>query len=164
MKGHLERGASITAHFAATAGAVLLSMMAIATCSAQEIKGHDWPCVFTNQEIPDLEIPVVMDVVEVYKFLAGASSVRLERVDEDTYRGCSSLVVICTFDLTIDCTIEPTGVVPGDYSCSVDPPEISAPYGVATLCAEVKNARFDNLPAGKKVLQVAVIKIRVTPK
>ncbi len=165
MKGHSERGTSITACHAATAGAVLAVMMAVAmACSAGEIKTHDWPCVFVEQTIPDLEIPVVMDVVGVYKFLLGASAVRLERVDEGTYRGCSPLIVMCTFDLTVTCSIEPTGVVPGEYSCSVDPPDISPPFGMATLCAEVKNARLDNLPAGKKSLLVAMIKIRVTPR
>jgi len=165
MKGHFERVTSVTACRAKAAGVVLVVIMALATaCSALEIKGHDWPCTFLEQTIPDLEMPVVMDIEGVYRFFIGAAFVKLEQVGEGTYKGCSPLLVICTFDLTMTCSIEPTGVVPGDYSCSIDPPEISPPFGMATLCAEVSNARLDNLPAGRKSLLVAMIKIRVTPK
>ncbi len=165
MTGHIERGTWVTACRAEAAGVVLAGMMAVTmTCRAGEIKAHDWPCAFSVQTIPDLEIPVVMDVVGVYRFFVGAQAIRLERVGEGLYKGCSPLMVMSTFDLTITCSIEPTGVVPGEYSCSVDPPEISAPLGVATLCAEVTNAQLGNLPAGKMSLLVAMIKIRVTPK
>ena len=165
MKGHFERVTSVTACRAQAAGVVLAVMMAATTvCRAGEIKTHDWPCNFSLLTITDLEIPVVMDIEKVYRFLITGAAVKLERVDEGTYKGCSTLVVTCTFDLTMSCSIEPTGIVPGEYSCSIDPPEISAPLGTATLCAEVTNARLDDLPAGQKSLLVAVIKIRVTPR
>ena len=165
MKGHFERVTSVTACRAEAAGVVLVVMMAVTmACSAAEIKGHTWPCSFVRQTIPDLQIPVVMEVEQVFSFHIGPAVVILDRVSEGTYRGCSPLPVICSFDLTMACSIEPTGVVPGEYSCSIDPPEISAPMGMATLCAEVTNARLDDLPAGKKSLLVAMIKIRVTPR
>jgi hypothetical protein len=165
MKGHIEQVGSVTASRAGATGAALVVMMAVATvCCAGEIKGHDWPCTFLTQTIPDLEMPVYMDVAEVYSFVIVASAVRLEQVDEETFSGCSQLVAICTFNLTLTCTIEPTGVVPGDYSCSVDPADIDAPFGTATLCAEVRNVRLDSLPAPNKALTVAMIRIRVTPR
>jgi hypothetical protein len=133
-------------------------------CSAGEIKGHDWPCAFSKLTLSDLHIRVVMDVEQVYQFFIAAPAVRLERVSEGTYTGSSTLTVTCTFDLTMTCSIEPTGVVPGDYSCSVNPAEISAPGGAATLTAELRNAQLGNLPAGKKSLVVARIKICVAPK
>jgi hypothetical protein len=165
MKGHFERVTSAMACRAEAAGVVLAVIAAVTTaCRAGEIKGHDWPCGFVRLTITDLEMPVVMDVENVYSFLIGSVTVKLERVEEGTYRGCSPLPVICTFDLTMTCSIEPTGVVPGEYSCSIEPPEISAPGGVATLCAEVTNARLDAAPAGKKSIRVATIRIRVTPR
>jgi hypothetical protein len=165
MKGHFERVTSVTAWRAQAAGVVLVVMMAGAmACSAGEIKGHDWPCTFVRQKIPDLEMPVVMDVENVYSFIIGSVTVKLERVAEGTYRGCSPLPVTCTFDLTLACSIEPTGVVPGEYSCSIDPAEIDAPGAVPTLCAEVTNARLAAAPAGKKSVRVATIRIRVTPR
>ena len=164
MKGHFGRVTGVRAHHAAAGVALVLVTALEGARGAGEIKVHDWPCAFLKQTIPMLEIPVVMDVVEVYRFFVGAGTVRLEPVGGGTYRGCSPLTVTCTFDLTLTCSIEPTGVVPGEYSCSIDSPQIDAPFGVATLCAEVRNARLDNLPAGKKVLQVAVIRIRVTPR
>ncbi len=144
--------------------ALAVTLAMAMACSAQEIKVHDWPCAFSRLTITDLEIPVFMDIEKVYSFFAMPATIRLEEVDEGTYSGCSPLVVMANFDLTVTSSIEPTGVVPGEYSCSIDPPEIIAPLSTVTVCAEVKNAQLDNLPAGRRLLTVAVIKVRVAPK
>lgn len=165
MKGLLKQATPWRFRRAPAAGGSLAIILALAAvCGAGEIQKRDWPCNFKAQTIPILEVPVVMDLEVVYAFTIFGDAIRLQRVDERTYRGCTTLMVSCTFDLTLFCTIEPTGAMPGDYSCSIDTPEISAPFGTAQLCAEVRNARLDNLPADRKALRVATIKIRVLPK
>jgi hypothetical protein len=165
MKGHTRRASAFAACRADAAGVILAIILALATiCGAGEIKQHEWPCAFLAQTIPDLQIPVVMDVEKVYRFFVFGGAIRLTKVDETTYKGCTTLMVSCTFDLTLTCTIEPTRIVPGDYSCSIDAPDIIAPFGTAKLCAEVQNARVDSLPAGRTSVTVAIIRVRVTPK
>jgi len=164
MKGHFRRAIPPAARRAGAAGVVLGVVMVVAmTCGAGEIKRDQWPCAFVEKRIPDLKIPVVMDVPKIDSFSISGGSILLKRVSEGTYQGCCTLSVTCTFDLVLDCSIVPTGIVPGDYSCSIDHPEISPPHGTAKVCAEVHNAQTNNLPLSNSVT-VANIKVRLTAK
>jgi len=164
MKGHFGRAIPPAARRADAAGVVLGVILTVAvTCGAGEVKRDKWPCAFVEKKIPDLQIPVVMDVPKIDRFSISGGTIQLTRVSEGTYQGCCTLTVTCTFDLTLFCSIEPTGIMPGDYSCSIDAPEISAPYGTARLCAEVHNAQTGNLPAKDSVM-VAVVKVRMAPR
>ena len=145
--------------------AVVVVVSLAAAAQGGEIKIHEWPCVFIPQEICGLEIPVVMDVgYWVHVKDQDKLKIKLQQKSIHEYEGCTDMVVETNFNLSMSCTITPTGAVGGKYSCSVNPPDIDAPGGTTTLCAKLKSANLGDQPGGKKNVKVATIKIWVVPR
>ena len=132
---------------------------------AGELKIHEWPVQFIPQEIPGLEIPVVMDV-GYYVAIKDQDKLRikLQQISITEYEGCTDMVLETNFNLALSCTINPTGAVGGTYSCSVSPADIDAPGGTTTVCAKLKNANLIDVPGGTKEVEVATVKIWVVPR
>lgn len=140
-------------------GALILANLLVCTAHAGEIKLHDWPQRYVAQNIPDVQIPVVMDV-GLYFSVVGRPKIRLSQVSSGTYTGCTSILVRCNTDAHLSTSITPTGAVRGDYSCSILNWNIDAPGGVAVVCAKVENAER----SFARSVQVAVIKLSITPR
>ena len=145
----------------------LFAAVALLATAAQagEIKIHEWPCVFIKQEIPGLEIPVVMDVgFWVHVKDQDKLKIKLQQISIHEYEGCTDIVVETNFNLSMSCKIVPTGAVGGDYSCSVSPSDINAPGGTTTVCAKLKKAKLGDQAGGTKNVKVAVVKLLVVPR
>jgi len=145
----------------------LIAVAAVAVLAsiapAGEIKLHNWPTKFIPQEIA--EIPVVMDVGFWVRIKdQDKLKIKLNQVDIHTYSGCTDMVVQCNFDLTLSCSISPTGEVGGKYSCSINGADIFAPGGTAEVCATLKEANLGDQPGGSKNVKVATVKISVVPQ
>ena len=136
-----------------------LAALLVSTAHAGEIKLHDWPQRFVVQNIPDVEVPVLMDI-GLHFSVKGRPKIRLRQVSSGTYTGCTPILVSCNTNAHLSASITPTGAVKGDYSCSMLNWNIDAPGGVAVVCAKVENAERCYAPS----VQVAVIKVRVTPR
>ena len=130
---------------------------------AGEIKIHRWPREFVQDAVQVCEIPVVMDINPV-RFSAiriVAGPLELQPVDVGIYEGCRDLLVICSHDVTLRYSIEPTGLVDANYSASIANPDVDAPGGTTQLCVKLTDARLERLFALTNV-QVAVVKIGVS--
>lgn len=130
---------------------------------AGEIKIHQWPVAYIPQEVTD--IPVLMDVgffVEIKN--QDKLRIKLQQVTIRDYEGCTEMVVNTNFNLTLSCSIYPTGAVSGDYSCTVNPANLDAPGGTTIVCAQLKNADFLGVSGGTKDVQVATVKVLVVPR
>ncbi len=97
-----------------------ISLLLAVSGQAGEIKIHDWPTEYIPQEVAT--IPVVMDVGYYVQVMdQDKLRIKLRQKSIREYEGCTDMVVRCNFDLTLSCTIVPTGAVSGDYSCSIAP-------------------------------------------
>lgn len=132
---------------------------------AGQLKIHEWPVQYIPQEIPGLEIPILMDV-GFYVAIKDQDKLRikLQQVNIREYEGCTDMVLETNFNLTLSCTITPNGAVGGTYSCSISPADINAPGGTTTVCAKLKNATLVDVPGGSKNVKVATVKILVVPR
>jgi hypothetical protein len=142
-----------------------VSALLLTTIQAGEIKIHEWPVQFIPQEIPGLEIPVLMDV----GFFVAVKDqdklrIKLQQISITEYEGCTDMVLETNFNLTLSCQITPNGLVGGTYSCSISPADINAPGGTTTVCAKLKNANLVDTPGGTKDVKVATVKILVVPR
>jgi hypothetical protein len=86
------------------------------------------------------------------------------QIDIHTYEGCTDLQVVTNFNLTLSCSITPTGAIAGQYSATIDGADIDVPGGTATVCAKLKNADLSGKPGGTKNVQVATVTIKVVPR
>ncbi len=145
---------------------ILLMGLAIAllaaTAPAGEIKLHVWPVGFIPQEVTT--IPVVMDVGFWMEIVNQNTKIKLQQINIHTYEGCTDLQVRTNFNLTLSASIAPTGAIPGQYSVSIDNPDIDVPGGIATVCARLTNANLAGKPGGSKNVQVATVTIKVVPR
>jgi len=144
----------------------VLALIALtaAVAPAGELKIHHWPCTFIPQEIPGVEIPVLMDIGYWVDIVNQHDKIKLQQVDIRTYEGCLDLQVKCNIDLTLSCAIHPTGAVSGNYSCSISNADINAPGGIATLCAKLTKANLGSQPGGTRNIKVAVVTLKVVPR
>jgi hypothetical protein len=135
----------------------------IGPVQAGEIKFHEWPTAFIPQEITT--IPVVMDI-GYFILIRDQDKLRIKLKQNSIrdYEGCTDMVIVSNFDLTLSCSITSTGKVPGDYSCSVSPANIDAPGGTSSVCAKLKNANLTQVPGGAKDVHVANVTIKVAPR
>ena len=140
---------------------VLLALLPTMT-SAGEIGLHCWPIRFAPMEVA--QIPVVLDVGYWVNFLNRTSTIKLHPINVRTYEGCLPLRVICNFNLSLRCTITPTGAVPGRYSCSITDGWIDAPGGTATICARLEDADLIEVYAGTRNVSVATVTVVVAPR
>jgi hypothetical protein len=145
---------------------ILLMGLAVAllaaTAPAGEIKLHTWPTQFIPQEVTT--IPVVMDVGFWMQIVNQNTKIKLVQIDIHTYEGCTDLQVVTNFNLTLSCSITPTGAISGQYSATIDGADIDVPGGTATVCAKLKNADLSGKPGGTKNVQVATVTIKVVPR
>jgi hypothetical protein len=133
-----------------------------ATAPAGEIKIHTWPTQFIPQEVTS--IPVVLDVGFWMEIVNQNTKIKLQQINVHTYEGCVDLQVRTNFNLTMSCSITPTGTIQGQYSAFIDGADITVPGGTATVCARLTNADLSGKPGGTKNVQVATVIIKVVPR
>ena len=143
---------------------VALTACVAMTAQAGELKMHQWPAQwqYVPQEVTTID--VVMDVGFWIEIVNQSDVLKLQQVSIHTYEGCLDLEVKSNFNLTLSCTITPTGTVPGTYSCLFLNPDIDPPSGTATLCARLQNANIGTVPGGSVDVHVASITVRVVPR
>jgi hypothetical protein len=144
-------------------GMAVVALLAVSG-QAGEIKTHDWPCTFVALEITS--IPVVMDI-GYYVKIKDQDKLRIKLVQDEQdihkFKGCVDMVVESNFALVLSCSINKTGAIAGDYSCSLDPSSVGAGSNTVKVCATLTNANLTGQPAGTKDVQVATVKIKVKP-
>ncbi len=130
---------------------------------AGEIKFHEWPIAFVPQEITT--IPVFMDVGYFISIRNQDDlRIKLRQISIRDYEGCTDMVIVANFNLTLSCAIQSTAKVSGDYTCSVSPAYLDAPGGTATACAKLTNANLAQVPGGTRDVHVANVTIKVAPR
>jgi len=129
---------------------------------AGELRYGYWPSSYVPQELVD--IPVLMDVGFWVHVLNQDDVIKLRQVSIHEYEGCLDLEVLCNFKLTLSCSITPTNAVEGQYSCSMQGADIDPPEGIATVCAQLKDAKLGSQPGGSRDVHVATVTIRVVPR
>jgi len=112
-------------------------------------------------------IPVVMDVGMYVEILDVQNlSIKLKQVEFDTFEGCTEIRVKSNFDLELKCKVKPTGMVPGEYSCSIDNPKVpldlSENVAVRKVCVKAEKVKILYAPPGLDV-HVADVTITVIP-
>lgn len=140
----------------------LLVVVCASAAPAGEIKFHFWPVAPVPQEIA--AVPVLLDVGFWIRIVNQDAIIRLRQITIHTYEGCVDLLVQTNTNIRLSCTITPTQVVPGTYTCSISPADISIPGGVATLCARLTNAHLGGVPGGTRNVHVATVTVRVVPR
>jgi hypothetical protein len=113
-------------------------------------------------------IPVVMDVGMYVEILDVKSlSIKLQQVEFETYEGCTEIKIKSNFDLELISTIKPTGMVPGNYSCSIDNPKVpldlSENVTVRNVCVKAEKVKILYAAPGLDV-HVADVTITVVPE
>jgi hypothetical protein len=145
---------------------IALAVVALLAVSAQagELKVHEWPCTFVSLEITS--IPVVMDVGYWIK-IKDQDKLKIKLIQDELdihkFKGCCDMVVETNVNACLSCSVDKTGAVPGDYSCSVDPASVAPPGGTVQVCCTLVNADLSATPGGSKDVQVATVKIKVKP-
>lgn len=140
----------------------LLAVLCASAAPAGEIKFHVWPCTPIPQEIAS--IPVVMDVGYWIEIVNQDAVIKLKQIAIHTYEGCTDLYVRTNSNIRLSCSISPTGVIPGTYSCSIAGADIIPPSGHANVCAKLTDANLAGRPGGTTNLKVAVVTVRVAPR
>ena len=112
-------------------------------------------------------IPVVMDVGMYVEILDMRNlSIKLKQVEFDTYEGCTEIRIKSNFDLQLGCKVKSTGMVPGEYSCSIDNPKVpldlSENVVVRNVCVKAENVKTLYAAPGLDV-HVADVTITVMP-
>ena len=112
-------------------------------------------------------IPVVMDVGMYVEILdAQDLSIKLHQVEFNTFEGCTEIRIKSNFDLELLCEVKPTGIVPGEYSCSIDNPKVhldlSENVAVRNVCVKAENVKILYAAPGSDV-HVADVTITVIP-
>jgi hypothetical protein len=139
-----------------------LLMMLAATVSAGDSGVHYWPARFPPEHIA--QVRVLMDIGYWLDLVNLPDTIKLRQVDLYTYEGGLDLSVRCNFPLSMRCTIEPNGEVPGQYSCWMDGRDIDPPAGTAHLGVRLENANTAAQLGGTTNIPVAIVTIRITPR
>jgi hypothetical protein len=143
-------------------GALALAILLASAAQAGEFKIHHWPTAFIPQEV--CEIPVEMDVGGLRICRVLATRIKLQPVGGvGNFEGCGNVLVQCNFNVTLMCSIVPTGVIQGTYSASLSESDIDAPGAVTELCVSLSDAAPGG-QAGRTNVKVAVVKITVAPR
>jgi len=141
----------------------LLAVLWTVAAPAGEIRTDYWPCALVPQEITT--IPVLMDVGYWVEIVNQDAFIKLKQITMNTYEGCTNLRVRCNADLIVNCSILPTGAVPGTYSCSISgSANVKCPGGTVTVCAKLKNPNLTSQPGGSVNVHVANVAITVVPR
>ena len=112
-------------------------------------------------------IPVVMDIGMYVEILDVRSlSIKLKQVTFDTYEGCTDIRIKSNFDLELGCIVKSTGMVPGEYSCSIDNPKVpfdlSENVVVRNVCVKAEKVKVLYTAPGLDV-HVADVTVTVMP-
>ena len=142
--------------------AICVTALLASAATAGELRYYPWPLTYVPQEIVD--IPVVMDVGFWIEIVNQDDIIKLQQVSVHTYEGCLDLEVLCNFDLTMSCSITPTGAIEGEYSCYMQNSDVDIPGGTATVCARLEDANLTGQPGGSRDIHVATVTIRVVPR
>ena len=143
--------------------ALLLLALWATTAPARTLKPcYYWPARFMPREV--VQIPVFLDVGHWIAFTNQEDTIKLEPVNSCTYEGRLDLEVRCNFNLSLSCTITPTGVVDGRYSCFIENGDVDAPGGTARVYARLQEANLASVVAGTKDLHVATVTIQIRPR
>lgn len=142
--------------------ALCVTALLASAATAGELRYYPWPATYVPQEIVD--IPVVMDVGFWIEIVNQDDVIKLQQVSLHTYEGCLDLEVRCNFDLTMSCSITPTGAIEGKYSCYMQDPDVDVPGGTATVCARLEDANLTGQPGGSRNIHVATVTVRVVPR
>jgi len=140
----------------------LLTILCASAAHAGEIKWHLWPCAPIPQEVTT--IPVVMDIGYWIEVVNQNAIIKLKQVTIHNYEGCTDLQIRTNSNIRLSCSIAPTGIIPGTYSCYINGADINPPGGHASVCAKLTNANLAGRPGGTRDLKVAVVTVRVVPR
>lgn len=129
---------------------------------AIEIEDIEWPYPTVPQD--SASVAITLDVGYWVRIRDHESlRIKLARKGLYEYSGCTDIRVDTNSAISILCSIQPTGAVPGNWTCSVQPTEVSPPGGAATVCATVKDADLTRTRGGSRNVHVATISIKVVP-
>ncbi len=143
--------------------ALLVCAVLTVTASATVIRFKDqWPPRFIPTHVG--AINVLMDIGYWVDFINFPDTIRLQEVDLRTYQGRLDVELVCNFCLTMECTIAPTGTIPGQYSCWLESDHINPPGGTARLFVRLENANLAGYLGGTKDVHVATVTVRITPR
>jgi len=145
-------------------GVILLLVLPI-SMQAKIMRGSFGSLLYLPEE--KCVFPVVMDVGMYVEILDVKDlSIKLQQVEFDTYEGCTEIRIKSNFDLELMCKVKPTGMVPGEYSCSIDNPKVpldlSENVAVRNVCVKAENVKILYTAPGLDV-HVADITITVIP-
>ncbi len=87
--------------------------------------------------------------------------VGLHRTGPRSYAGDLDIEITCNTDITWALSVTKTGLVQGDYSCSIDKWDMAPPGGIATVAVALTEVQAENAPRGT---QVALVTLRVKPR
>jgi hypothetical protein len=141
-----------------------------AVAQAGEIKQEGgWPYVpvYTPVEIPDLLIPVKMDIgYWVHIKDQDKLSIKLIQDSIHTYSGCVTVNVECNFKIKLIPEIGPPSgeTAIGKFSASFNPAIIEPTGGSTQLCATLTEANLKAYAGGTTNVTVAYIKVFVVPE
>jgi hypothetical protein len=128
--------------------AVLLSLLPVSmqarSRSRSSITVFD-SVLFTPQKT--CVIPVLMDIGTYVEILdIEKLSIKLKQVGFEEFEGCTEIRIRNNFDLELGCLVEPTGLVPGKYSCWIDdkkvPLELSNDFRVRKVCVRAEKVKL----------------------
>jgi len=147
------------------AAVAMLGSVALAGDTHFKSHGFSWTKVYTPLEVSGVSIPVKMDIGYWIKIPGETNlEIKMDQVSIYKYSGCTTMNVLCNFNLTLSVEIVPTGSVGGSYSASISPADIDSPGGSTQVCAELKDAVLSEQPGGQNNVTVANIKLYVIPR
>jgi hypothetical protein len=137
---------------------------------AGEIKEEGgWPYtpVYTPVEIPDLLIPVKMDI-GYWVHIKDQSKINIKLTQDSihTYSGCTTVNVECNFKIKLipEISPPPDETAIGKFSASFNPAVIEPTGGSTQLCATLTEANLKKYAGGTTNVVVAYIKVFVVPE
>jgi hypothetical protein len=144
--------------------AILLSLLPVSMEARSRIRVFD-SILYTPQKM--CVIPVMMDVGTYVEILdIEKLSIKLKQVDFETFEGCTEIRIRNNFDLELGCIVEPTGLVPGKYSCWIDdkkvPLELSNDFRVRKVCVKAEKVKLLYTAPGIDV-HVADVTVTIVP-
>lgn len=158
-------------------GVVLVALMAVPAFSGH-LKRYDWPVEFVALEIPDLEIPVFIDVglmVEIVNQKDLKKGFTLTQTDFGQYEGCITVEVKCNYDLILGAsmTLNALGEEMKNQQGSktkitvtIDDPSVPATLcdtvAERELCVKITGLSIVHVPYGKKQ-EIGTVTLNVKP-
>ena len=144
---------------------VLLSLMP----ASNQVTGRtrDFDSIFFLPQ-KQCVIPVKMDIGMYVEILDMEKlSIKLRQLDFDTFEGCTNIRIKSNFDLELGCKVKSTGMVVGDYSCSIDDPKVpldlSENVAVREVCVKADKVKVLFAAPGSDV-HVADVTITIVPE